>query len=96
MYLNPQDAVLHDDAPPLSVDGFTVRQESHASLNHADLTFGFGDGQTKTIAYSGPGHNVPKLRDILVRVIKSRALSAKSSKSRINEFVLWIGTSGNA
>jgi hypothetical protein len=65
-------------------------------MNHADLPFAFGNGQTKTIAYDGPGHNVPKLRDVLMRVMKSRTLSAKSSKSRISEFMLGIGTSGNA
>ena len=44
VYLNSQDAVLQDDAPPLPLDGLTVRQESHASLDHADIPFGFGDG----------------------------------------------------
>jgi hypothetical protein len=37
----------------------------------------------QTTAYNGPGHNIPKLRDVLKRVMKSRTLSAKPSKSRI-------------
>jgi hypothetical protein len=96
VYLNSRDAVLHDDSSPLPIDSFTIRQETHAGLDHANLSLGFSDGQTKTIARDGPSHCIPKLSDILVRIMKSRALHGESSESCINEFMLGVEASGNA
>ena len=46
---------------------------------------------------SAPGSvRIPLLSDILVSVVKNRALARESGESCIDEFVLRIGASGNA
>lgn len=43
-----------------------------------------------------PSHCIPKLGDILVRVVKDCALAGESSERRVYDLVLRIGASGHA
>ena len=91
VYLNTQNFVLQDNPPPLSIKGFIVWQETHAGLDGTDLPLRFRNCQAKTIAALGTRHSVPKLSNVLVRVVKSGALGGKSSECRVHELVLGIG-----
>ena len=71
-----------------SIKGFIVWQETHAVLDGTDLPLRFRNCQAKTIAALGTRHSVPKLSNVLVRVVKSGALGGKSSECRVHELML--------
>jgi len=93
VYLNTQNFVLQDNPPPLSIKRFTVWQETHAGLDGTYLVLRLGNRQAKTIADQRTRHSVPKLSNVLVRVVKNGALGGKSSECRVHELVLGIGAS---
>ncbi len=94
--LNAQDAVLQDNSPPLTINRIVVGQESHASLDCAYFALGIGNGQTKAVAVERAGHGVPKLSDILMRVMQNGALTGELSERCIYDLVLGIGASRHA
>jgi hypothetical protein len=96
VHLNSRNAGLHDNSTPLSVDRIVVRQETHTDLYPSHYEVGICGGQTQAIPSCGTCHRVPQLRDILMRVEKSRTLPGKTGKRSVHEFVLGIGASGDS
>jgi hypothetical protein len=93
--LNSQDAVLHDNSSPLSINCVAIGQEDHATLDCAHFAFGIGNGQTEAVAIERARHGIPKLSDILMRVVKNRALTCELSERCVYELVLGIGAPGH-
>src|SRR5208282_4461737 len=91
VYLYAHDPLLHNNPAPLSINSLTVRQENHASLDSANFTLSIGSTQAQAIPRLRPGHCIPKLSNVLVCVVKNRALGGESGERRIYELVLGIG-----
>ena len=53
--LNPGDAVLYYNPPPLSVNCLVVWQQAHSGLNHAHFAICFGDRQAEAVAVNEIG-----------------------------------------
>jgi hypothetical protein len=91
VHLNTHHAVLYDNRTPFSIDGLAIRQKAHTSLDCTYLALGFGDGQAEPIADQRTRHCVPKLSNILVRVVENCAMAGESSERCVYELVLGIG-----
>jgi hypothetical protein len=77
VHLNTHYLVPDDNPAPLSINGFTIWQKTHADLDCTHLTFSLGHRQTKTIALLRARHYVPKLSDVLVGIVKNCALESE-------------------
>src|SRR5258708_36282160 len=88
--LNALDAILHNNSPPLSINRYTVRQESHTGLDSPDFALGLRDRQSETVAGHRTCDRVPKFSDILVCVMKHSALTGESNQRCIDQMVLRI------
>jgi hypothetical protein len=72
---------LEDNVSPLTIDGFTVRQQCHTGFDRLNRLFGFGIGESKTIPANRSCHCVPKLGDVLVREVERISLLCKAQNS---------------
>ena len=59
VYLDAHDRMIRDDPAPFAIDGFVVRQQMHASLDHAHFAIRFVYSQAESVLRSWPSHRVP-------------------------------------
>src|SRR5664279_4764763 len=89
-HLNTQNTVLYNDPPPYPINAFTIWQETHSGLDGRYLAFRLGHRQAESIVGERAGHGVPKLSDVLVSIVKDRALRGKARERRVHQRVLRI------
>ena len=83
VYLDTRDAAIPDDLPPDFINGGAIGGELHHAFEPTDFPLGGFACETEAVLVRRASPNIPELGDILVRVVKHRAILEQSFERAI-------------